>query len=187
MDYLRAKILTGFPWNIWAYTWSWKPEILQSLFYIGFFSFNLLCIVFYCSPLLIIFKKKINYFLLFFISLIFFGNYIYGASIIKNNNKYLKNLKLDSENSIYIKIISPSFDLKYNLSSEDLIENISNLVKYSDPQKNKKTLFVWPEGVFTGFNLQEVKQYKSLFEDAFSKNHLIIFGSNTFQKKFDQQ
>ena len=182
MDYLRAKILTGFPWNIWAYTWSWKPEILQSLFYIGFFSFNLLCIVFYCSPLLIIFKKKINYFLLFFISLIFFGNYIYGASIIKNNNKYLKNLKLDSENSIYIKIISPSFDLKYNLSSEDLIENISNLVKYSDPQKNKKTLFVWPEGVFTGFNLQEVKQYKSLFEDAFSENHLIIFGSNTFQK-----
>ena len=107
--------------------------------------------------------------------MIFFGNYIYGASIIKNNNKYLKNLKLDSENSIYIKIISPSFDLKYNLSSEDLIENISNLVKYSDPQKNKKTLFVWPEGVFTGFNLQEVKQYKSLFEDAFSKNHLIIF------------
>ena len=22
-DYLRSKILTGFPWNLWAYSWSW--------------------------------------------------------------------------------------------------------------------------------------------------------------------
>ena len=36
-DYIRAKILSGFPWNAWAYTWSWKPELLQSLFYFGFF------------------------------------------------------------------------------------------------------------------------------------------------------
>jgi apolipoprotein N-acyltransferase len=186
MDYLRAKILTGFPWNIWAYSWSWKPEILQSLFYVGFFSFNFLCIVIYCSPLLIIFKKKINYFLLFLVCLIFLGNYIYGATIIKKNNEYLKNFKYNSENSIYIKIISPSFDLKYNLSNIDLSENISNLVKYSDPQKNKKTLFVWPEGVFTGFNFQEIKQYKSLFEEAFSENHLILFGSNTIQKNLSK-
>ena len=59
-DYLRAKIFSGFPWNIWAYTWSWKPEMLQSLFHLGFFSFNLFCIIIYCSPLLLIFKKKIN-------------------------------------------------------------------------------------------------------------------------------
>ena len=47
MDYVRAKILSGFPWNVWAYTWSWKPEVLQSLFHLGFFSFNLLCIIIY--------------------------------------------------------------------------------------------------------------------------------------------
>ena len=186
MDYLRAKILTGFPWNIWAYTWSWKPEVLQSLFYIGLFSFNFLCIVIYCSPLLLVFKKKINYFIIAFFGFIFLGNFIYGTSIIKNNDRYLKKLKLNSENSIYIKIISPSFDLKYNLSSNDLSENILNLVKYSEPKKNKKTLFVWPEGVFTGFNLQEIKQYKSIFEKAFSENHLILFGSNTFQKNLNK-
>jgi apolipoprotein N-acyltransferase len=72
--------------------------------------------------------------------------------------------------------------LKYNLSDSDLIENISNLIKYSEPEKNKKTLFVWPEGVFTGFNFEHIKKYKVLFEDAFSENHLILFGSNTIQK-----
>jgi len=179
MDYLRAKILSGFPWNIWAYTWSSKPEILQSLFYFGLFSFNLFCIIIYCAPLLLIFKKKINYVLLILIGIIFFGNYIYGSSIIKKNDENVKKLKLNSYNSIYTKVISPNFDLKYNLSNVDLSENISRLIRYSDPENNKKTLFVWPEGVFTGFNFEQIREYKTLFEDAFSENHLILFGSST--------
>ena len=66
MDYVRAKILTGFPWNLWAYSWSWKPEILQSLFYLGFFSFNLFCIIIYCTPLLLVFKKKVILYYFFY-------------------------------------------------------------------------------------------------------------------------
>ena len=185
-DFLRAKILTGFPWNLWAYTWSWKPEILQSLFYLGFFSFNFLCILFYCLPLLLVFKKKYNLLFFFLISLVFFGNYIYGSSIIKKNDKYLTDLKLNLENSIYIKIISPSFDLKYNLSNNDLTSNISKLIKYSEPETNKKTLFVWPEGAFTGFDFEQIKQYKILFEEAFSENHLLLFGSNTTQGNLEE-
>ena len=109
------------------------------------------------------------------------ANYIYGSSIIKKNDRQLTNLNLDSENSIYIKIISPSFDLKYNLTDSELRTNISNLIKYSDPDKGKKTLFVWPEGIFTGFNFDQIREYRILFEKAFSENHLILFGSNTFQ------
>jgi|TARA_B100001093_G_scaffold418130_1_gene409278 apolipoprotein N-acyltransferase len=186
MDYLRAKILTGFPWNAWAYTWSWKPEILQSLFYLGFFSFNLLCILIYCSPLLLVFKKKFNFILFFLISLVFFGNYIYGSSVIKINDKKFINLNLNSENSVYTKVISPGFDLKYNLSNSDLEKNILNLIKYSEPEKNKKTLFVWPEGVFTGFNFTQIKEYKVLFKEAFSENHLILFGANTIQENLQK-
>ena len=182
MDYVRSKILTGFPWNIWAYSWSWKPEVLQSLFYLGFFSFNLFSIVIYCSPLLLIFKKKKDLILLFLLGLVFFGNYIYGSSIIKKNNENITQLKSNSDNSVYTKIISPNFDLKYNLSNTDLNENISRLIKYSEPQKEKKTLFVWPEGVFTGFSFEQIKEYRILFEEAFSENHLILFGSNTVGK-----
>jgi len=181
-DYLRAKILSGFPWNLWAYSWSWKPELIQSLFYLGFFSFNLVCIIIYCSPLLLFFKKKINLFIFFFISLIFFTNYIYGSSVLKNNNKTFLDLKLNSENSIYTKIISPSFDLKYNLTNAELNENILSLIKFSNPEKNKKTLFVWPEGVFAGSNFEQIREYKILFEEKFSENHLILFNANTIQE-----
>jgi predicted amidohydrolase len=51
------------------------------------------------------------------------------------------------------------------------------------PEEDKKTLFVWPEGVFTGYNFQEIKQYKNMFENAFSDNHLIIFGVNTIDDR----
>ena len=41
IDYLRSKILTGFPWNLWAYSWSWFAEIIQILNPIGFL--HLIC------------------------------------------------------------------------------------------------------------------------------------------------
>ena len=46
-DYLRSKILSGFPWNLWAYSWSWFTEILQILNPIGLFAFNFLSINFF--------------------------------------------------------------------------------------------------------------------------------------------
>ena len=47
VDYLRAKIFTGFPWNLWGYSWSWFVEIIQILNPIGLFAFNLLAITFF--------------------------------------------------------------------------------------------------------------------------------------------
>ncbi|MDC0418508.1 apolipoprotein N-acyltransferase [Pelagibacteraceae bacterium] len=179
MDFLRSTVFTGFPWNLWAYTWSWTPETFQLLPILGFFSFNLFCIIIFCSPLLLIFQKRFSYRIFFLIVIIFFGNYIYGSSIIKKNNENLKSLELNTQNSIFTKVISPSFDLKYNLSNDDITENISKLIRYSAPEKDRKTLFVWPEGVFTGYNFSQITQYKSMIEKAFSENHLILFGVNT--------
>ena len=179
MDYLRSKILSGFPWNLWAYSWSNNPEILQSLPLIGFFAFNLICITFFCSPLLLVFenkKKNISLFILFLV--IFLSNYIYGSLLIKKNNENLLNIH-NNEKSIYIKIISPNLDLKFNLENEDIKKNINKLIKYSDPDSKTKTLFVWPEGVFSGLEFNQINEYKNLFKKAFSKNHLLLFGINT--------
>ena len=58
LDFLRSKILSGFPWNLWSYSWSWFPEIFQILNPIGLFAFNLLTIIFFCSPVLFLFNNK---------------------------------------------------------------------------------------------------------------------------------
>ena len=56
-DYIRGKILSGFPWNLWAYSWSWFTEILQILNYIGLYSFNLLVISLFMVPTILFLKK----------------------------------------------------------------------------------------------------------------------------------
>ena len=177
-DYLRAKLFSGFPWNLWAYSWSWKPELLQGLADIDLFTFNFFTLVIFCSPLLLIFKNKKSLITFLIIIIIVVGNFIYGSSVIKNNNNKLSQIQLNNNNSIYTKVISPNFGLRYDLSQKDIKDNIVKLIKYSDPDKEKKTLFIWPEGVFAGYNFEQIKGFKHLFAESFSDDHLILFGIN---------
>ena len=185
VDYLRAKILTGFPWNIWAYSWSWFTEIIQILNPIGLFAFNLLTITLYVLPAILFMKKtKYKSLILIFPLIIFFGNYLYGNYLLNNHmesQKYLNENKF-----INIKIISPNFELKYNLSDEELYQRINKLIRYSNPEKSKKTLFIWPEGALSGKYFYEIDRYKDLIKKNFSQDHLIILGINTLDKKKDK-
>ena len=93
-DFLRGKLFTGFPWNIWAYSFSWFTEILQSLNFIGLYAFNLLVITIFTLPVVIVFKisnfKKIIYLSSILLTLFFFSNYIHGTLEI-NTNKGITN------------------------------------------------------------------------------------------------
>ena len=96
--------------------------------------------------------------------------YIYGNFEINRNKKILKVTK----EKIFVKIISPSFDLEYNLDDKKIENRFKKLVKYSSPDKNIKTLFIWPEGVFSGRSYEEVLNFKSIISKSFSKEHHII-------------
>ena len=186
VDYLRAKIFTGFPWNLWGYSWSWFVEIIQILNPIGLFAFNLLAITFFCIPA-IFFLRKLKYksaiILVFFTS--FFANYLYGNYLLNNNTIYTQRY-VNEKKFINVKIVSPNFDLKYNLSDKEMLDRIKKLIRYSNVDKNKKTLIVWPEGVLSGKYFFEIEKYKKIIKENFSSNHLIIFGINTLDKKEDK-
>ena len=52
------------------------------------------------------------------------------------------------------------------------------MIRFSNPNKEKKTLFIWPEGVFSGYSYDEILIFKELILKNFSNKHLIIFGTN---------
>ena len=70
---------------------------------------------------------------------------------------------------VFVKVISPNFDLKYGLNENDIEQRFKKLIRYSDPDKNKKTLFIWPEGVFSGYSFNEISIFKKLNLKNFSK------------------
>ncbi len=180
-DYLRSKILTGFPWNLWAYSTSWINESLQILNLVGLHSYNLLLITLFILPAIFFFKISTIYKLFYFviISATILILFIFGNYEINKNKKYLKKIN----NKMFVKIISPNFDLKYGLSEEQIKRRLEKLIKYSEPDKNRRTLFIWPEGVFSGYNYDEVLIFKELVSKSFSEKHIIIFGINTINKK----
>ncbi len=180
-DYLRSQILSGFPWNLWVYSTVWLNEIVQIVNLIGLYSYNLILITVFTLPIIFFFRTsqivKILY--LIFISFIILGLFIFGNyQINKNKNK------LDKINEkIFVKIVSPNFELKYGLTEEQIEERFKKLIKYSNPDKDKKTLFIWPEGVFSGYSYDEVIIFKELITQNFSKKHAIIFGINQLDPK----
>ncbi len=171
-DYIRGKILTGFPWNIWSYSFSWSIESLQILKIIGIYSFNFFVIVIFFLPALIFFKNKLKYYLIPGLIVLIFSNYFYGSYKINSTKQYLQD-------KIKFKIVSAKVDMA---SFKDEVDVASKLIKYSEPNKKVKTIFIWPEGVFTNDTFHENKKIKELFKKSFSENHLIIFGANTSEK-----
>ena len=175
-DFTRSKILTGFPWNIWSYSFSWSIEILQILKIIGIFSFNFFAILIFFLQALIFFKNKLKYYLIPIFIVMTFSNYFYGSYNVNSPKQY-------PSEKINFKIVSAKVDMT---SFKDEESVASKLIKYSEPNKSVKTIFIWPEGVFVDENFYKNKKIKELFKKNFSENHLIIFGANTSKKVLSQ-
>ncbi len=181
-DYIRGKVLTGFPWNLWSYSLSTFTEFIQILNLSGLYAFNLFVITIFTLPAFLFFKTSNikKFFVLISLFVIIFSSYIYGNFVI-NKNKGLLN-SLSNKNKFYTKIISPNFELKYNTSINEVETKMTKLIRYSNPKKDSKTLFIWPEGIFTGYSFDEIYKFKDLINRNFSNNHLILFGVNTIDE-----
>ena len=179
-DFLRAKLFTGFPWNLWAYSISWSSEILQILNLLGLFAFNLIVVTIFSIPAILFYRFSLakKTFIIFLTAILVLGLYIYGSYQINKNKIYLKTI----QEKINVKIISPNFEIKYNLDLDHIEKKLKKLIRYSEPSDDKKTLFIWPEGVFSGYSYNEIVIFKDLILKNFSSNHYIIFGINKLDK-----
>ncbi len=175
-DYLRAYILTGFPWNMWAYSTVWFHEIIQIVNLIGLYSYNLLLITFFTLPVIFFFRIRttIKIFNFMLISSVILGLFLFGNFEINKNKKKL--IKINEK--VFVKIVSPNFDLSYGLTEEQIGERFKKLIRYSNPDKGKKTIFIWPEGPFIGYSYAELLNFKEMIKKNFSRDHTIIFGAN---------
>ena len=179
MEFLRGNILTGFPWNLIAYSFSNNLEIIQVTSFIGTYAFNILCISFFVSPAIFILKENRKELIICFSLLVLpFILYITGFSKIK----LFESLNI-KENDYLIRAIGSNIKLDRFYGNIDPTSVINELIDLSEPDLNTKTLFVWPEGIIPSTNQSELKKFDFLFDKRFNKNHLLGIGINSFENK----
>ena len=175
VEFVRGLILTGFPWNLIAYSFSNQLEILGIISVIGTYGFNLFCISLFTSPAILILRdsrRDLGICIFFFITIIFF--YFYGSY---HKEKFNNTYKIDY--NYKIRVIGSNISLDRYYKDVDTVSIIQELIDISNPNTKEKTIFIWPEGIFPNISQEELINYNSLFEKKFSENHLLIIGINS--------
>ena len=177
-EYLRSFIFGGFPWNLIIFSLTDYLPLIQILSFVGTYSLNLIFITLCLMPTIIFFQYsyKIKIFYLTFIFFIMITNFIFGNLIIKNYEK-IEETNLDT----LIKVISPKIDINRFLKDVNPEKILVDLIKISKPEKEIKTIFIFPEGVLSNIYLQDLKKFNYLFFENFSKKHMIILGINSYK------
>ena len=179
-EYLRSFMFGGFPWNLISFSFVNYLEFIQLLSITGTYAFNSIIILIFLMPTILFFNLKKNIKLsIFFLSIILFSvNHFWGKS---NLRQYELNDKRDL--GFTVKIISPKINIKRFFQNEDPIEFISELIYISEPNLSDKTIFILPEGILSSLYFEDLKKYKNLFSNSFSKNHKIILGMNIYENE----
>ena len=174
-EFIRGSILTGFPWNLIAYSFVNHLEILSITSLIGTYGFNLFCISLFASPAIFILRKTrkdIGVCVIFLILPLLF--YLYGSSYKETFNSS------DATNYDYkVRVIGSNISLDRFYLNIDPVSVINELIEISELEKDDKTIFIWPEGILPDVSQEELIEFKWLFEDTFSKNHLLFIGINS--------
>ena len=174
IEYVRGSILTGFPWNLIAYSFSNQIEILYITSIIGTYAFNLFCISLFTSPAIFILKESRKDLIVpFFFLIINIFFYFFGfLNIQKFDEIELK------KNDYKLRVIGSNISLDRFYNDTDPVSVIEDLIEISQPSKNEKIVFIWPEGILPGISQKQLIEYKWLFNEKLNDNHLLIIGIN---------
>ena len=179
-EYIRSFIFGGFPWNLIAFSFVSYLEFIQLLSITGTYAFNSIIILLFLLPTSLFFNQKIKIKISIFslTLLIIFINYFWGSSNLKN---YELTDKKDLE--FTIKVISPKISIDRYFKNENTSQFIIELINASKPNLLNKTIFVLPEGILSSIYFEDLKKFKDLFSNSFSKKHKIILGMNIYENE----
>ena len=179
IEFLRGSIFTGFPWNLIVYSFSNNIEILSITSIIGTYSFNLFCISLFTSPSIFVLKDNKKEILICILFLIITSSfYVFGSQKLEkfNNTEAYKH-------DYKIRVVSSKISIDRFYNDIEPVSVIEDLIKISSPQKNERTIFIWPEGILPEISKNQLQEYRWLFENEFNENHILAIGINDVIKQ----
>ncbi|WP_208434973.1 apolipoprotein N-acyltransferase [Bartonella phoceensis] len=143
-EWLRAFLFTGFPWNALGYTAMPIPLFMQSDAIVGLYGMNILAVLVYSLPTVLLTdeKKKAALFLCVSLILIHSGFGFYRLNVVANTTDVKKN-------SYWVRIVQPSIQQNIKLSNttrETIFAAHMHLSATPTADHNPEPDFiVWPE------------------------------------------
>jgi apolipoprotein N-acyltransferase len=183
VEFIRGSILTGFPWNLIAFSFLDSIYFIQILSIIGTYSFNLICISLFTVPAVFILRKSRKESIVCFAFFLVSVSFLIFGNIKTNNFNSLESIK----NSYTIKAISSNISLDRFYTKQDELKIINELIELSAPTKKTPTIFLWPEGIIPDSYVRDIDMYKSLFSNVFGDDDIVIIGLNSIQNKNDEK
>ncbi|MCC6598037.1 MAG: apolipoprotein N-acyltransferase [Alphaproteobacteria bacterium] len=147
-EWLRGHLFTGFPWNLFGYTWSDTLPILQILHLSDVYGLTLLTLLWFSIPGFILLAPQKRGQVVLILGLASFAAcYTYGLS-------WLKTHPLTYHENLTIRIVQPNIDQAEKWNSDamnrhfDKHLNLSrNAAEVQNPGDQNKTshYIIWPE------------------------------------------
>ena len=164
-EFIRGHILTGFPWNLIVFSFSEELKFISFTSIIGTYSFNLFAVSLFSVPALLILRKSKKEIVVSFVFiLISISLLIYGSSYKQ------KFLNTDIKKNPYvIRAIASNISLDRFYDDTPAETVINELVKLSLPEKDKKTFFLWPEGIIPNAYLDQLIYIKTSLQKILMK------------------
>ncbi|WP_438721902.1 apolipoprotein N-acyltransferase [Bartonella rochalimae] len=143
-EWLRAILLTGFPWNALGYTAMPTPMFMQSDMIVGLYGMNILAILCYSLPTVLLTNEKKNSALLlcFLLILAHSGFGFYRLKTAPNIAEYRNN-------NHWVRIVQPSIQQATKMNNtkrNDIFAAHLNLsIKTAISQNPEPDFIIWPE------------------------------------------
>jgi apolipoprotein N-acyltransferase len=140
-EWVRGHAFTGFPWNLYGYSWIDVLPIAQSVSLIGPYGLTLFTIIWGASIGFSLSEascknKKIILTLSIFS---FIGFYVLGDQRLSNSSE-------DVHDNISIHIVQPNINQADKWKADELVLNFEKHLQLSILEKNnKKNIIIWPE------------------------------------------
>ncbi len=140
----RSTLFTGFPWNLFAYSWVNQIEIIQICYLISAYGLTALTWLWALTPYALWTlktNKKQSLLLIFIITTTFGASHLYGYNRLKTAPP--------QQEKVNIKIVAGNIEQSEKWKREKLFDNFMHYIKLSHnqntPPPSKPTLIVWPE------------------------------------------
>lgn len=187
-EWLRGHIFTGFPWNLYGYSWGFSLEMIQ-IIHLGDVYLLSALTLFWGGAIgyITIEKNRLLAFIILGLALVSItATYVYGYLRLANAQTIQSS---PMSGKPYILLVQPNIDQSEKWQRDKILGHFEKLLALSKPQdiEASQTLIIWPETALNPVFLEN-ELYLSMIRDALSayKNDVYIIAGALIRNDEDE-